>query len=471
MSDPNATTEPEISEKLLNKAAYAGYKTILDAKKDSIGISDPRVANAIQGVLEAEAPALAADYAMKKEVTAQCVAHLKSKVQVSVEKLAAFLRGEEFQRRLALALPDGLKQNIEKVTEKAIFYVADPEQGNFVKMGARAQPEEYGAAVLKLAAMGLYPDHLGGSGWITQRFDKRRNADTLVAVPGVRGMEEILANTGELRRMEVGVVREQDTFEYSAGTETRLTHVPKLTATADKPNQIVASWCIIQVGDRDPHIAVKPVNQKELAAVPGFMDAETRAKYLAQRACMREVMRMLPGEQYGMMAEAISETVETAEESAKSAEGVADSSHVQHAKLDATTTDVVTEEKVEKDVGEVTHDTVTAGPEGGREQTSSTAAEANEEEHASLSEPAVSDPEGPPQQAEKTGGNAVEVTAAAPDGISSQGATKENPLDRIVRENAESKSIRSTSSESDETLDPSAEAKKVFRPARRRRAI
>lgn len=466
----------EISEaELIRKGAKCGYLRILEETRDSIGISDPRVIREIEAGIAEDSPRLKTDVAALRAISRQSLDYLRVQIQSKVDSIAQYLRSSEYQEQLKLAVPmagdEQKSARVSQITEKAIFYVADLENSNCVKIGSRTTPEEYGAAVLKLGAMGLYPDHLGGMGWITQRFDKRRNAQVLIPVPGVRGLERMLADTGDLVRMETGVIREQDRLDFISGSETKLSHVPAWQPDPGKPNQVIGAWAVIRMRDNDPHMVVKRLDHKELAATPGFMDVDSRAKYIAQRACMREVLRMLPAAKYGMQSTVMEDLGEDVP--AISAETVDSAKEAEGAQRPTVLAQIETGSPSKPEPVQSTESVEAETPDVGASQPTVTPAEDGESnrqaeaETVEVSAESQSVPDPAPATSQSNEGD-VPQAADQDEPSRSAGKTGNDVIASIASANAAGNAVASDGRDS---IDPGQTASRVFQSPRRRRKI
>jgi len=162
-------------------------------------------------------------------------------------------------------------------------------------------PASVQASVKKLAVMGLSPNADQSEGWLLPRWNKYANSYCAIAVPGVRGMEKKLMETGKVANIESRAIFLQDHCKVRLGTENVIDHEVNFCPDPERPNPIVGSYGIVTLKDGRREIAVKRLyqsppkepkqeqqqQQQEKEKSRGYMDEETNARYLAQRPAMK----------------------------------------------------------------------------------------------------------------------------------------------------------------------------------------
>jgi recombinational DNA repair protein RecT len=155
-------------------------------------------------------------------------------------------------------------------------------------------PASVQASVKKLAALGLSPNADQSEGWLLPRWNKYADSYCAIAVPGVRGMEKKLMETGKVANIESRAIFLQDHCKVRLGTENLIDHEVNFCPDPGRPNPIVGSYGIVTLKDGRREIAVKRLyqsppkqEQQQQEKSRGYMDEETNARYLAQRPAMK----------------------------------------------------------------------------------------------------------------------------------------------------------------------------------------
>ena len=165
-----------------------------------------------------------------------------------------------------------------------------------------AKPESVWGEVIKIAQMGLRPDHITKEAWLTPKTSKGQTV--CVGIPGVRGLEKILARSGKLDSISGRVIRVGDEFDFVDGTEPKIIHKPAIRKEAAQPqaydsggqssaqniqNTITGAWVCIRIkGCSTPEISVReytPPSKRK------FMTQESDALFAAKREAMRNAIR------------------------------------------------------------------------------------------------------------------------------------------------------------------------------------
>jgi recombinational DNA repair protein RecT len=172
-------------------------------------------------------------------------------------------------------------------------------------------PGSVQAAVRKLASMGLSPNAELGEGWLVARFNKRAGVMQATAVPGVRGMERKLMETGKVANIEARAIYLQDRCRVKLGTDNVIEHEINFTPNPDQPNPIIASYGIVTLKDGRREIAIKrlyapgdkkPRQEEGQERGQAFMDEETAARYAAQRPAMKGALNKFFKEDRALLA-------------------------------------------------------------------------------------------------------------------------------------------------------------------------
>jgi recombinational DNA repair protein RecT len=215
------------------------------------------------------------------------------------------LKAPDFAKEIAQILKDRNEPVVdaEEFIRHAIRQIQSPDLEAHDKL-VLCTPASVQAAVKKLAVMGLSPNADQGEGWLVPRWSKK--AGTLLAkpVPGVRGMEHKLMETGKVAIIESRAIYLQDFCTVKLGTEKSIQHEVNFCPDPEKPNQIIGSYGIVELKDGRREIAVKRLyrpagprkgqdpqeqSQENNAGQEraGYMDEETSACYAAQRLAMK----------------------------------------------------------------------------------------------------------------------------------------------------------------------------------------
>lgn len=162
------------------------------------------------------------------------------------QELVARVRGEEFQSQLALALPEGVRQErFVRAVATALLDnpdLADPEK---VERASVFQ------SLLKSAQDGLVPD---GREAALVVFGRKA-----VYMPMIGGFRKIAAESGWTIR--TAVVHEHDEFEVELGVEQKVRHVPVRPGT--DPGDPIAAYAVGAHGDGRREVEVMTVDEIE----------------------------------------------------------------------------------------------------------------------------------------------------------------------------------------------------------------
>jgi recombinational DNA repair protein RecT len=226
------------------------------------------------------------------------------------------LRKPEFVAAIAQILKDRNEATLdaEEFIRHAVNQVQSRELDAHEKL-VQCTPASVQTAVKRLAAMGLSPNAEQGEGWLVPRWSKHANTYIASPVPGVRGMERKLMETGKVAIIESRAIYLQDPCKIILGTENRIEHEVNLVPDPERPNPIVGSYGIVALKDGRKEIAVKrlypPKVQKPQQETEqkqqqeksrAYMDEETNARYLAQRPAMKGALNKFFKEDRGLQS-------------------------------------------------------------------------------------------------------------------------------------------------------------------------
>jgi phage RecT family recombinase len=226
------------------------------------------------------------------------------------------LKNPEFLQIIAQVLKDRKEAAIdaEGFVRHAVRQIQSRDLEAHDKL-VQCAPASVQAAVKKLAVMGLSPNAEQGEGWLLPRWNKHVASYCAIAVPGVRGMEKKLMETGKVANIEARAIYLQDQSKVRLGTENVIEHEVNFCPDSDRPNPIVGAYGIVTLKDGRREIAVKRLyqsppkeprqeqqQQPEKEKSRGYMDEETNAKYLAQRPAMRGALNKFFKEDSGLQA-------------------------------------------------------------------------------------------------------------------------------------------------------------------------
>jgi recombinational DNA repair protein RecT len=209
------------------------------------------------------------------------------------------LKDPDFQAEIGQILRDRNEATLEadEFIRHAVRQVQSRDLDAHEKL-VQCTPASVQTAVKKLAVMGLSPNAEQGEGWILSRWNKRAEVYTAIAVPGVRGMERKLMETGKVANIESRAIYLQDRCKVKLGTENVIDHEVNFCPDPERPNPIIGSYGIVTVKDGRREIAVKRLYQppkpgqqqgekQQEEKSRAYMDEETNARYLAQRPAMK----------------------------------------------------------------------------------------------------------------------------------------------------------------------------------------
>src|SRR5208282_2041967 len=208
------------------------------------------------------------------------------------------LKNPEFVQTITQILKDGNEATIdaEEFVRHAVRQIQSRDLEAHDKL-VQCTPASVQTAVKKLAGMGLSPNAEQGEGWLLPRWNKYANSYCAIAVPGVRGMEKKLMETGKVANIESRAIFLQDHCKVRLGTENVIDHEVNFCPDPERPNPIIGSYGIVTLKDGRREIAVKRLyqlppkeqkqEQQQQEKSRGYMDEETNARYLAQRPAMK----------------------------------------------------------------------------------------------------------------------------------------------------------------------------------------
>jgi phage RecT family recombinase len=223
------------------------------------------------------------------------------------------LKKPEFAAEIAQILKDRNEASLDadEFIRHAVRQVQSRDLDAHEKL-AQCTPASVQAAVKKLAVMGLSPNAEQGEGWLLPRWNKHANAYCAIAVPGVRGMERKLMETGKVANIESRAIYLQDHCKVKLGTENVIDHEVNFCPDPERPNPIVGSYGIVTIKDGRREIAVKRLShppksgqqqgEKQEEKSRAYMDEETNARYLAQRPAMKGALNKFFKEDRGLQA-------------------------------------------------------------------------------------------------------------------------------------------------------------------------
>jgi len=197
------------------------------------------------------------------------------------QDLVARVRGEEFQSQLALALPEGVRQErFVRAVATALLDnpdLADPEK---VERASVFQ------SLLKSAQDGLVPD---GREAALVIFGRKAQY-----LPMIGGMRKIAAESGWTIR--TAVVHEADEFEVELGVDPRVRHVP--VRPGSDPGDPIAAYAVGAHGDGRREVEVMTVD--EIEQVRAVSRAKDRGPWvdwwsrMAEKTVGRRLFAKLP---------------------------------------------------------------------------------------------------------------------------------------------------------------------------------
>ena len=227
---------------------------------------------------------------------ARCAANQSQQVDREADIIEA-LKNPEFVQVITEVLKDRNEATLdaEEYIRHALRQIQSRDLEAHEKL-IQCTPVSVQAAVKKLAVMGLSPNAEQGEGWLLPRWNKHASSYGAIAVPGVRGMERKLMETGKVANIESRAIFLQDHCRVRLGTENVIDHEVNFCPDPERPNPIVGSYGIVTLKDGRREIAVKrlyqsplkePKQEQQQEKSRGYMDEETNARYLAQRPAMK----------------------------------------------------------------------------------------------------------------------------------------------------------------------------------------
>ena len=172
------------------------------------------------------------------------------------------LKNPDFVQTITQALKDRKEAAIdaEEFIRHAVRQIQSRDLEAHDKL-VQCTPASVQTAVKKLAGMGLSPNAEQGEGWLLPRWNKCANSYCAIAVPGVRGMEKKLMETGKVANIESRAVFLQDHCKVRLGTENVIDHEVNFCPDPERPNPIIGSYGIVTLKDGRREIAVKRLYQ------------------------------------------------------------------------------------------------------------------------------------------------------------------------------------------------------------------
>lgn len=192
------------------------------------------------------------------------------------QELAAVVRGDEFQSQLALALPEGVRQE-RFVRSVATALLDNPDLADVDKV-ERASVFQ---AVLKSAQDGLVPDGREAALVVYGR--------KAAYLPMIGGFRKIAGEHGWTIR--TAVVHAEDTFEYELGLEPKVRHVP--VRPGEDAGDVIAAYAIGAHGDGRREVEV--LTRDEIEKVRNVSRAKDRGPWVDwfERMCEKTAGRRL----------------------------------------------------------------------------------------------------------------------------------------------------------------------------------
>ncbi len=150
-------------------------------------------------------------------------------------------------------------------------------------------------AVVECSQLGLEPDGILGYAYLIPFRNKRGEYEAKM-IPGYKGYLSLARRSGQLRSLDVDVVREKDHFEHCKGTDPKLVHIPPLTGDR---GEIIAAYACARLADQGVQFEVLNLEQinKIKASSRATGDDSPWASHfeaMAKKTAIRQLAKYLP---------------------------------------------------------------------------------------------------------------------------------------------------------------------------------
>lgn len=147
-----------------------------------------------------------------------------------------YLNRQNFQEKLALALPKSAGIDVDRFVRSAISdFRLNPA------LQECSVPSVLGF-YMQAAMLGLEPSSMLGQCYPVPFYNKNTDTKECQFIAGYRGLLSIARRSGEIAKVEPHVVYEKDQFEITYGLHSDLVHVPFL---GENPGNILGAYCVI----------------------------------------------------------------------------------------------------------------------------------------------------------------------------------------------------------------------------------
>lgn len=166
-------------------------------------------------------------------------------------------------------------------------------------------------AVLQCAQLGLVPDSVLGLIYLTPRYSKHSKAMEVSVIPGYIGLMQLARRSGEITVCEAHEVFPSDKFEYQAGTDQYLHHIPAHAGD----EELTFVWALARIrGESHPQFQVLDREQVEASrkrsGTPDEGPWVTDYVAMAKKTVLRRLCKYLPVSTELMTAVALDERAE-----------------------------------------------------------------------------------------------------------------------------------------------------------------
>lgn len=216
-------------------------------------------------------------------------------------------------------LPDLLEKHGISPAQFVQVVLSEVKKNEKLMQAFKENPASVFASVLAGAEIGLMPSDLIGEFYLIPRSMKGADGKyrmTATPMVGYKGLVSILLRSGDVTRVHAEVVYEGDEFAPSYGLEPNIIHKPNFSAprTSDKITHVYA---VAKFRNGEYQFVV--LTRREVEAIRDmsknsnslyFNDRQDPNNWMAKKAALIQLSKMLPKDYYSKKAVALDQSVE-----------------------------------------------------------------------------------------------------------------------------------------------------------------
>ena len=216
-------------------------------------------------------------------------------------------------------LPDLLEKHGISPAQFVQVVLSEVKKNEKLMQAFKENPASVFASVLAGAEIGLMPSDLIGEFYLIPRSMKGADGKyrmTATPMVGYKGLVSILLRSGDVTRVHAEVVYEGDEFAPSYGLEPNIIHKPNFSAprTSDKITHVYA---VAKFRNGEYQFVV--LTRREVEAIRDmsknsnslyFNDRQDPNNWMAKKAALIQLSKMLPKDYYSKKAISIDQSVE-----------------------------------------------------------------------------------------------------------------------------------------------------------------